>query len=425
MAGKRHDPVGTGHPAGEELGSVETQGGGRQGLAPKSTVLSNNTERVCKPVLLVVEATVNGFTKPWKILIDSGASGNYARRSTMEGSQQYAEALKARTSDAITVRLATGTRVTVPKVAVNLGVKFLDFDSVERCLVIDLDSRYDLIVGMAWLERHEPWIDWRSKTLGTTRLSPGGALASHEPTSARKQKRYWRGHWTNSVNVLDIGVSELMDTGVEDASPEHCSRADRGVARNPLSETPRDESSLHAGHGMVNNTSRHLGHGPSDAGGAARNPLSGARHASAASLHAGNGMVDDQARHLGHGPNDARGAARNPLSGERPDGDEPLCANDGAVGCEPMHQGEDPDDAGGVAPNALGGGCEHCSSTPAQSEQQEVEIPDETFSQNTLASPRRTASARRRQRRLMATARRKASVLVQDMSVVASSYTHS
>jgi hypothetical protein len=45
----------------------------------------------------------------------------------MEGSQQYAEALKARTSDAITVRLATGTRVTVPKVAVNLGVKFLDF----------------------------------------------------------------------------------------------------------------------------------------------------------------------------------------------------------------------------------------------------------------------------------------------------------
>jgi hypothetical protein len=47
-----------------------------------------------------------------------------------------------------------------------------------------------------------------------------------------------------------------------------------------------------------------------------------------------------------------------------------------------------------------------------------METPDETFSLNTLASPRRTASARRRQRRLMATARRKASVLVQDVSVV-------
>jgi hypothetical protein len=187
------------------------------------------------------------------------------------------------------------------------------------------------------------------------------------------QKRYWRGHWT-SVNVLDIGVAELMDTGVEVTSPEHCSRADRGVARNPHC----DESLLYAGHGMVDSTSRYLGPSPSG----------------------------------------ARGSARNPLSGEHPDGDEPLRANDGAVGCEPRHQGEDPDDVGGVASNPLGGGCEHCSSTPAQSEQQEVETPDETFSLNTLVSPRRTASARRRQQRQMATARRKESVLVQDVSVV-------
>ena len=40
----------------------------------------------------------------------------------------------------------------MPKVPVNLGVKFGDFDSRERCLVLDLDSRYDLILGMAWLE---------------------------------------------------------------------------------------------------------------------------------------------------------------------------------------------------------------------------------------------------------------------------------
>jgi hypothetical protein len=335
-------------------------------------------ERVCKPGLLVADVIVKGFPNPWKILIDSGASGNYAQRSTMERSQLYARALKARTSDATAVRLATGTSVTVPKVAVNLGANFFDFDSVERCLVLDLDSRYDLILGMAWLERHEPWIDWRSKTLGATRLSSGGALASHEPTSTRKQKRYWRGHWTESVNVLDIGVSELMDTCVEDASLEHCSRADRGVARSPLSEIHRDKSSLHTGHGMV----------------------------------------DNQSRHLGHGPSDARGAARNPLSGERLDGDEPLCANDGAVGCEPRHQGEDPDGAGGVAPNPLGGGCKHCSSSPAQSEQQGVETPENTFSVNLLASPRRTASARRRQRRQMATASRMASVLTQDMSVM-------
>ncbi|GMF38628.1 unnamed protein product [Phytophthora fragariaefolia] len=153
-----------GRPTGEELSSVEPHGGGgQQGLARKRAVLSN-TERVCKPGLLVVQAIVRGIEKPWTILVDSGASGNCARRSTMEGGQQYAEALKARTRDIVTVRLATGTRVTVPKVPVDLGVKFLDFDSVERCLVLDLDARYDLILGMAWLEPHEPRIDWRSRT---------------------------------------------------------------------------------------------------------------------------------------------------------------------------------------------------------------------------------------------------------------------
>ena len=119
----------------------------------------NGTGREYKPGLLVAQATVKGFDKPWSILIDSGASCNYARRLSLEGSQQYVEALRAHEGDTITVRLATGTRVTVPKVPLNLGIKFLDFDSMERCLVLDLDSRYDLILGMAWLEHHEPWID--------------------------------------------------------------------------------------------------------------------------------------------------------------------------------------------------------------------------------------------------------------------------
>ena len=65
-------------------------------------------------------------------------------------------------------------------------MKFLDFDSVERCLVLDLDPRYDLILGMAWLERHEPWIDWRSKTLGAMRNVPIEVLESHEPTFSRQ-----------------------------------------------------------------------------------------------------------------------------------------------------------------------------------------------------------------------------------------------
>ena len=77
----------------------------------------------------------------------------------------------------------------MPKVPLNLGVKFLYFDSIKRCLVFDLISRYDIILVMAWLERHEPWIDWRSKTLGATRNVPSKALESHKSTFARQQER--------------------------------------------------------------------------------------------------------------------------------------------------------------------------------------------------------------------------------------------
>ncbi|GMF59225.1 unnamed protein product [Phytophthora fragariaefolia] len=416
-------PVGAGRPTGEELSSVEPHGGGgQQGLAPKRAVLSN-TERVCKPGLLVVQATVNGFDKPWTILVDSGASGNYARRSTMEGGQLYAEALKARNRDIVTVRLAAGTRDTVPKDPVDLGVTFLDFDSVERCLDLDLDARYDLILSMAWLERHEPWNDWRSKTLGATHFSPSGALASHQPTSARKQKRFWREHWTESVNVLDIGMSEMMDTeSVVDKCPEQRSWAERGAAHSPLSNARGEAASLHADGGMDRSPERSSW----TERGVARNPLSDAR-GEAASLHAHEGMVGSEPRHHVYGPNDACGVAQDPLSEARMDDEPSLGAKDGMVGVMPKTQGRSPAVECGVAHNPLSGGCGQSSTslsvgrdTEAPSDLEEVMAPEGAAGATTKASRRRTTSAKRRRQRKMLAVRRMASGMSRDVTGVAS-----
>ncbi|OWZ18610.1 reverse transcriptase [Phytophthora megakarya] len=49
---------------------------------------------------------------------------------------------------------------------------FLDFDSMERCLVLDLDQKYELILAPRAMERLE------IETLGATLFSPGGALVS-------------------------------------------------------------------------------------------------------------------------------------------------------------------------------------------------------------------------------------------------------
>ncbi|KAG2827931.1 hypothetical protein PC114_g9596 [Phytophthora cactorum] len=249
--------------SGSSRGNGAPRGRGQQDPAPKRAGLSYE-KSVCKPGLLVVQANVKGFEKPWRVLIDSGASGNYARRTTLEGSQQYTEALKVQTRDTISVRLVTGTLVTVSKVSVDLGVKFLDFDSVERCLVLYLDSRYDLILGMAWLERHEPWIDWKSKTLGATHFASSGALVSHEP----------RGHEAESAMVLDIGMSELVSNEVA-VVPERGSQDVRGAARYPRSGVSKvNDSPLCGPRGTVDRRSRHHGRSPGDAGGVAPIPLS-------------------------------------------------------------------------------------------------------------------------------------------------------
>ncbi|ETP28140.1 hypothetical protein F442_22573, partial [Phytophthora nicotianae P10297] len=63
---------------------------------------------------------------------------------------------------------ADGKAVTVHNIQMNLAVKFEDFDSLGQLTVLDMDP-YDMILGMPWLEKHEPWIDWRGKAIDASR----------------------------------------------------------------------------------------------------------------------------------------------------------------------------------------------------------------------------------------------------------------
>ncbi|ETO66085.1 hypothetical protein F444_16660, partial [Phytophthora nicotianae P1976] len=75
---------------------------------------------------------------------------------------------ESKSNGAVSVRLADGKAVTVPNIQMDLAVKFEDFNSLEQFTVLDMDP-YDMILGMPWLEKHEPWIDWRGKAIGASR----------------------------------------------------------------------------------------------------------------------------------------------------------------------------------------------------------------------------------------------------------------
>ncbi|POM78588.1 Hypothetical protein PHPALM_3857 [Phytophthora palmivora] len=118
-------------------GHLSADGAHHRGLAPES--MGALKTRKSGGGLLLVHASVRGYGDPFRVLIDSGASKNFARRQTGQ----------------VTVILADGKVVNVPGVRMDLAVKFEDFDSTESFLVLDMD-KYDLILGMPWLEKHKP-----------------------------------------------------------------------------------------------------------------------------------------------------------------------------------------------------------------------------------------------------------------------------
>ncbi|GMF50384.1 unnamed protein product [Phytophthora fragariaefolia] len=166
------------------------------------------------------------------VLIDSGASFNFAMKASVaRNNALYASALEAYKSNTnVSVRLATGSIVSTRKVTIPLNVKFDYFNSVEPFIVLDVDDRYDLILGMPWLAKHKPWIDLRSRTIGASHNPLADrALGGHVPSSSRDgfghEDRVPRGErqFAGSSEVLELPT----------ASPPRARELEVGVGKDP------------------------------------------------------------------------------------------------------------------------------------------------------------------------------------------------
>ncbi|GMF34996.1 unnamed protein product [Phytophthora fragariaefolia] len=98
--------------------------------------IGQRKQRMERQLIVVVTASVKGYPEPMTVLIDSGASFNFAMKASVaENNALYASALEASKSNTnVSVRLATGSIVPTRKVTIPLSVKFDDFNSVEHWL---------------------------------------------------------------------------------------------------------------------------------------------------------------------------------------------------------------------------------------------------------------------------------------------------
>lgn len=125
----------------------------------------NNNSR-----LLIFKVHARGHDEPLRALLDTGASNNFIRSQKVLSLGLEPERVTPSGSKLI-VRLANGSTIDIPKRYVKLYVTCEGFASDESFIVIDLDERFDIILGMPWMTRHRPLIDWDNGSIRSSQQS--------------------------------------------------------------------------------------------------------------------------------------------------------------------------------------------------------------------------------------------------------------
>ncbi|KAF1335807.1 reverse transcriptase, partial [Globisporangium splendens] len=152
--------LGAGPPTGPEertVDVVDTQDSGPN-VHDAHAVSTRENSVSQTSSLIVLKVHVDGIATPLRALVDTGASNNFVRNEVIV--RHKVPMPDANEEKTMIVRLANGSTVKMPKRVVRLAMKCEDFRGEDEFILLDLDDKFDLILGMPWLKRYQPSIDW-------------------------------------------------------------------------------------------------------------------------------------------------------------------------------------------------------------------------------------------------------------------------
>ncbi|KAE9298264.1 hypothetical protein PR003_g23292, partial [Phytophthora rubi] len=106
---------------------------------------------------------VAGAERPLRALLDSGATNNFIRDDCLALLPPHVRVREG--PGEIVVKLADGKPHRAPRRAVSLAYAFDGFSTNDDFLVIELNYAFDCILGMPWLARYQPEIDWLARSV--------------------------------------------------------------------------------------------------------------------------------------------------------------------------------------------------------------------------------------------------------------------
>uniref|UniRef100_H3H5W9 Integrase catalytic domain-containing protein n=1 Tax=Phytophthora ramorum TaxID=164328 RepID=H3H5W9_PHYRM len=113
--------------------------------------------------LIIVSLYVAGARRPLRALLDSGATNNFFRASCL--SILPAGAPVRDVPGDVVVKLANGKPFRVARREVSLPYTFDGFRSNDNFIVFEMNYAFDCILGIPWLSRYQPQIDWLARSV--------------------------------------------------------------------------------------------------------------------------------------------------------------------------------------------------------------------------------------------------------------------
>ncbi|KAE8906451.1 hypothetical protein PF003_g10125 [Phytophthora fragariae] len=179
---KLERPACAGRPAGDAVERVDI------GHAVLKTAAPSESHSHCKkqddrPNLVILKV-ISKREKSLRALVDCGASNNFVRLQSL-ARLDFEEVVMPRSL--LEVRLATGVVVRTEKRVVRVRFSYREKKFVDELIVLDLDDKFDMVLGMPWLARHDPVIDWTKRTI--VHFGSSGATVSDGPVGAARAPR--------------------------------------------------------------------------------------------------------------------------------------------------------------------------------------------------------------------------------------------
>ena len=127
---------------------------------------------------------------PVRVMIDSGANGNYASRDVERRLKKYT-ATKANPYR-LTMADGSPTKDEDGWVREELRQVELNIHGHQEEITLDVTTiKYDMILGMKWLEEHNPHINWKKRTITFPNCSHGTKMEDRSSSTVPFAKAIW------------------------------------------------------------------------------------------------------------------------------------------------------------------------------------------------------------------------------------------